>query len=82
METLQQTAIPTSPMKSARTVGNHASICSRCRGLLVETFCISPAEGGAEFQIQVMKCLQCGDFIDSAILENRQRASFHQLNHN
>jgi hypothetical protein len=57
------------------------SICSRCGGLLVKTFCIAPEEGIADFQIEVMKCLQCGDLFDTTILENRWRSQDHQLIH-
>jgi hypothetical protein len=55
------------------------SICSRCDGLLVKTFCIAPEEGIADFQIEVMKCLQCGNLFDNTILENRWRSEHHQL---
>ena len=82
METVQQRAIQSLSMNSTHTVGNLSSTCFQCGGLLVATFCISPYEGGAEFQIQVMKCFQCGDLIDSAILENRRRSYLNQPNHN
>lgn len=55
------------------------STCSRCSGLLVKTFCISPEEGIADFQILALQCLQCGDLFDTTILENRWRAEHHQL---
>ncbi len=58
------------------------STCSRCGGLLVSTFCVSPDEGSSEFQISVWKCLQCGDLFDATILENRQRSQQQQLIHN
>ncbi len=57
------------------------TMCSRCHGLLVKTFCISPKEGIAEFQISAIKCLQCGDLFDSTILENRWRSQQHELTH-
>ena len=57
------------------------SSCSRCGGLLVTTFCVSPDQGSSEFQISVWKCLQCGDLFDSTILQNRQRSQ-QQLVHN
>lgn len=55
------------------------SICSRCDGLLIESFCISPKEGNADFQIPVQKCLQCGDVFDPTILKNRMRSQHYQL---
>ena len=80
MAILQQNAInnPTGRTNLLQPSSSH-SICSRCRGLLVKTFCVSPEEGIAGFQIEVMKCLQCGDLFDSTILENRWRSEHHQL---
>lgn len=80
MEILQQQLIHTSPRKSKHVARGSASTCSRCRGLLVKTFCVSPEEGIAGFQIEAMKCLKCGDLFDSTILENRLRSQHHQLN--
>lgn len=45
--------------------------CSRCGGLMVPSFCISPDQGTWDFQIPVGKCLQCGDVVDPTILKNR-----------
>jgi len=78
MEALQQQPIQALAKKSEDSGNRSAFICSRCAGRLVETFCISPAEGIAEFQIPVLKCLQCGDLFDETILENRYRS---HLNH-
>jgi hypothetical protein len=47
------------------------STCSRCAGLLVSTFCVSPDEETSHFQIPVAKCLQCGDVIDPLIIKHR-----------
>ncbi len=55
------------------------SPCARCGGLLVRTFCISPDEGIADFQIPVWKCLQCGDLFDTTILKNRWHSQHHQF---
>jgi len=79
MEILQQQTIQASPRKSRHVGISSVSTCSRCGGLLVKTFCVSPEEGIAGFQIEVMKCLQCGDLFDSTILENRWRSEHHQL---
>jgi hypothetical protein len=78
MEMLQQQP-HTSTRNSKQAVRSSPSICSRCRGLLVKTFCLAPEEGIADFQIEVMKCLQCGDLFDTTILENRWRSEHHQL---
>jgi len=79
METLQQQPIHTSPGSLDELLSRSNSTCSRCRGLLVKTFCIAPEEGIADFQIEVMKCLQCGNLFDNTILENRWRSEHHQL---
>lgn len=79
MEILQQQPIHASLGSSTRLTESSTSTCSRCGGLLVKTFCISPKEGIAEFQIPAMQCLQCGDLFDSTILENRWRSQHHQL---
>ena len=81
MATLQQQPILTSPTRLDKLSSGTRSICSRCRGLLVKTFCVSPEEGIAAFEIEVMKCLQCGDLFDSTILENRWRSEHHQITH-
>jgi len=81
MATLHQQPINASPGRSDERLSRFNSTCSRCRGLLVKTFCVSPEEGIAGFQIEVMKCLQCGDLFDTTILENRWRSEHHQLIH-
>lgn len=81
MATLQEQTIHSSPGSLDKLLSRSKSICSRCRGLLVKTFCVSPEEGIAGFQIEVFKCLQCGDLFDNTILENRWRSEHHQLIH-
>jgi len=81
MATLNQQPSHTSPGRLDKLSSRHRSICSRCQGFLVTTFCVSPEEGTAGFQIEVMKCLQCGDLVDRTILENRWRSEHHQLIH-
>lgn len=81
MEQLQQQPIHASLSSSTPLAEDSTSACSRCHGLLVKTFCVSPEEGIAGFQIEVMKCLQCGDLFDHTILENRWRSEHHQLIH-
>jgi hypothetical protein len=80
MATLQQQPIHTSRGRLEELLSTSDSTCSRCRGLLVKTFCVSPEEGIAGFQIEAMKCLKYGDLFDSTILENRLRSQHHQLN--
>jgi hypothetical protein len=79
MATLHQQPIHTSSGRSNERLAMSNSICSRCCGLLVRTFCVSPEEGIAGFQIEAMKCLQCGDLFDNTILENRWRSKHHQI---
>jgi hypothetical protein len=81
MEIQQHQPIHTSRSSETPVPEISASTCSRCRGLLVKTFCVSPEEGIAGFQIEVMKCLQCGDLFDNLILENRGRSEHHQPIH-
>lgn len=81
MATLEQQTIITSPGSFDELSTRSKSTCSRCGGLVVKTFCISPGEGIAVFQIEVMKCLQCGDLFDATILENRWRSKHHQIIH-
>jgi hypothetical protein len=71
MATLQKQPIHTSQGRIDELLARSTSACSRCGGLLVKTFCITPKEGIADFQIDVMKCLQCGDIVDPVILKNR-----------
>ena len=79
MATLQKQPIHTSQGRIDEILARSTSTCSRCDGLLLKTFCIAPEEGIADFQIEVMKCLQCGDLFDKTILENRWRSEHHQL---
>ena len=81
MERLQPPPIHTSPKRFGNGSSESHSTCTRCHGLLVPTFCISPEEGLAGFQIEIMKCLQCGNLFDHTILENRWRSEHQQLIH-
>ena len=82
METLHQRPVHRSLMDSGHDNPDSELTCGRCEGLLVETFCISPLEGNGDFQIRVMKCLQCGDLFDRTILENRRRSYLNHSNNN
>ena len=79
MATLQKQPIHTSQERLDELLARSISTCSRCGGLLIKTFSIAPEEGIADFQIEVMKCLKCGDLFDKTILENRWRSEHHQL---
>ena len=81
MATLHKQPILTSSTRLDKLSSGSDSICSRCQGFLVKTFCVSPEEGVAGFQIEVFKCLQCGDLFDNTILENRGRSEHHQITH-
>ena len=48
--------------------------CSRCGGMMILTFCISPDQGNWDFEIPVGRCLQCGDIIDPTILKHRDQS--------
>ncbi len=82
MARVDQQPILTSPTRFDKLSSGSHSICSRCHGFLVKTFCVSPEEGVADFQIEVFKCLQCGDLFDNTILENRWRSESHQIPNN
>ena len=79
MAALHQQTMHTSPSRLDNPSIRSQSTCSRCQGLLVKTFCISPAEGIAGFQIEVFKCLQCGDVFDHTIMENRWRSGHQHI---
>lgn len=57
-----------------------STLCSRCGGFVVRSFCISPDQGTSEFEIPVWKCLQCGDLFDATILKNRHLSRHHSHN--
>jgi len=81
MAVLLQNSIQAGQGRLDELLPSSNSHCSRCHGLLVKTFCIAPEEGIVDFQIEVMKCLQCGNLFDNTILENRWRSQHHQLIH-
>ena len=53
---------------------NSSNSCTRCGGLMVPSFCISPDQGTWDFQILIGKCIQCGDMVDATILKHRQQS--------
>ena len=50
----------------------HGSICTRCGGLMVNSFYLDLLNSTGEMEIAAKRCVQCGEVIDSVILLNRQ----------
>ena len=48
--------------------------CSRCGGLMVIEQCFDLPDHGCHLDFRARRCVQCGDFIDPVILQNRQRS--------
>ena len=50
---------------------NHAQACRRCRGMMVETYSdlLSPNDNGDA--VFVWRCVNCGDYVDRHLLQNR-----------
>ena len=57
------------PLSSTKDLSNQ--VCARCGGLLVRHICIDLWNSGSELDIPVLRCVQCGDVVDSVILRNR-----------
>jgi hypothetical protein len=47
--------------------------CSRCGGLMVTEQCFDLLDESGHRDFRSRRCVQCGDFIDPVILQNRQR---------
>ena len=52
----------------------NASSCSRCGGLMVIEQGFDLVNGGSHLDSRARRCVQCGEFIDSVILQNRHRS--------
>lgn len=71
-------AIIQKPIQKRRSKNERAGLegistsCSRCGGMVVLSFCVSPEQGTWDFEIPVGRCLQCGDIVDQTILRNRR----------
>ena len=48
--------------------------CLRCGGLMVTEQCFDLLDESGHRDFQSRRCVQCGDFIDPVILQNRQRS--------
>jgi hypothetical protein len=51
-----------------------ATRCSRCGGLMVIEQGFDLLDRGGHFDFRAWRCVQCGEFIDAVILQNRQRS--------
>ena len=49
----------------------HGSTCPRCRGLMVQDFCLDVLGNMGESEFAAKRCVQCGEVVDSVILRNR-----------
>ena len=49
----------------------HGSTCPRCRGLMVQDFCLDVLGDMGESEFAAKRCVQCGEVIDPVILRNR-----------
>jgi hypothetical protein len=50
----------------------HSIRCSRCGGLMIVEGSFDPIVGAAPIDVLVRRCVQCGEIVDSVILQNRQ----------
>jgi len=65
--------------KNGEQLGNHTgssavqhrSTCPRCRGLMVQDFCLDVLGNMGESEFAAKRCVQCGEVIDPVILRNR-----------
>ena len=55
--------------------------CHRCGGLMITDLCFDVESNTGEFEIEIRKCLSCGETIDPTILINRQRNAQHIQEH-
>jgi RNase P subunit RPR2 len=60
------------PLPSTKALLNQ--VCVRCGGLLVSHICMDVRNSGSELDIAALRCVQCGDIVDSVILRNRRIA--------
>ena len=52
----------------------NATSCSRCGGLMVIEQGFDLVNGGSRLDSRALRCVQCGELIDSVILQNRHRS--------
>lgn len=46
--------------------------CVRCGGLMVREFCMDLLNSTGELECAARRCVQCGEVVDSLILQNRR----------
>lgn len=51
--------------------------CARCGGFLVPSHCLDLESSWGDRWCQTLRCIQCGELIDSVILRNRLRSVGH-----
>jgi len=51
---------------------SHASMCTRCGGLMVSDFSIDLLKSADESEWAARRCVQCGEVVDVVIQRNRR----------
>ena len=46
--------------------------CSRCGGFMIVERSFDSIDGAARIDVSVRRCVQCGEVVDSVILQNRR----------
>lgn len=57
----------------------HSIRCSRCEGFMIVEGAFDPIVGAAPIDVLVRRCVQCGEVVDSVILQNRRLQSGNDL---
>ena len=63
--------LPEKELKGRETLAD-AVHCSRCMGLMVAEQGFNSMRGSSESEVSLRRCVQCGEMIDSVILQNRR----------
>jgi hypothetical protein len=70
--------VPAKDLKEENSIGwrqlASATRCSRCGGLMVIEQCFDLLDHSGQLDFGARRCVQCGEFIDPVILENRYRS--------
>ncbi len=69
--------IPQTAHHAGLNDNSHQHSCFRCGGFLVSEYCFDLLETG-DIDICTWRCLQCGDLVDSVILQNRNSHVQHR----
>ncbi len=73
MATYQATQ-PSSLVAEGVSVGNQSSPCPRCGGLFIREYLFDLYDETGQMRRWALRCVQCGDVVDSLILKNRTNA--------